>query len=252
MWKRCPWPTSAPSSAKRSSKTTASRSSGSTASKPSCVDSTQRGAGPGRTVCRHDLGRGASRRAAPCSSRDSAPRIGSGTRSRSSPGEIPQRRVYTHTGWRQIDGVWVYLHGGGAIGPDGPVADVAVGLRGPAGALRPARPAHRRGARRSGQDGPDPARLASGRGRLSTARVRPGWRRCANSSVRTRRTSCPGCTDGPAPTRASSWRSAQGFYGDFTRLTPPGELHVDRQCRRALRVRGQGRAPGRRRLPPGQ
>ena len=27
--------------------------------------------------------------------------------------------IYTHTGWRQIDGVWLYLHGGGAIGPVG-------------------------------------------------------------------------------------------------------------------------------------
>lgn len=31
--------------------------------------------------------------------------------------EIEERRVFTHTGWRKIDGVWVYLHGGGTIGP---------------------------------------------------------------------------------------------------------------------------------------
>jgi hypothetical protein len=36
-------------------------------------------------------------------------------------GETPDRMVYTHTGWREIGGEWVYLHGGGAIGPLGPV-----------------------------------------------------------------------------------------------------------------------------------
>jgi hypothetical protein len=30
---------------------------------------------------------------------------------------IERRRVFAHTGWRKIDGVWLYLHGGGAIGP---------------------------------------------------------------------------------------------------------------------------------------
>jgi len=30
--------------------------------------------------------------------------------------EIEPRRVYTHTGWRKIDGSWLYLHAGGAIG----------------------------------------------------------------------------------------------------------------------------------------
>jgi hypothetical protein len=29
--------------------------------------------------------------------------------------------VYQHTGWREIEGDWYYLHGGGAIGPNGPV-----------------------------------------------------------------------------------------------------------------------------------
>ena len=46
-------------------------------------------------------------------------------------GEMPQRRNYTHTGWRQINGVWVYLHGEGAIGPEGLIPDVIVGLQGP-------------------------------------------------------------------------------------------------------------------------
>ena len=31
-------------------------------------------------------------------------------------GEIPARRIYAHTGWRKIDGEWLYLHAGGAIG----------------------------------------------------------------------------------------------------------------------------------------
>lgn len=36
-------------------------------------------------------------------------------------GEVPERTVYTHLGWREIGGEWVYLHGTGAIGPVGPV-----------------------------------------------------------------------------------------------------------------------------------
>ncbi len=38
-------------------------------------------------------------------------------------GEVPERTVYTHLGWREIGGEWVYLHGGGAIGPVGPVKE---------------------------------------------------------------------------------------------------------------------------------
>jgi protein gp37/site-specific DNA-adenine methylase len=38
------------------------------------------------------------------------------------------RTVYHHTGWVKIGGEWVYLHGGGAIGAAGLVADVSVGL----------------------------------------------------------------------------------------------------------------------------
>ncbi|HEY8450486.1 MAG TPA: DUF3854 domain-containing protein, partial [Bacillota bacterium] len=34
-------------------------------------------------------------------------------------GEPPVRHIYTHAGWRRIDGRWVFLHGGGAIGVDG-------------------------------------------------------------------------------------------------------------------------------------
>lgn len=38
-------------------------------------------------------------------------------------GDVPERTVYTHLGWREIDNAWIYLHGGGAIGPDGTVHD---------------------------------------------------------------------------------------------------------------------------------
>src|SRR5262249_29367584 len=41
----------------------------------------------------------------------------------------PERRtVYTHTGWREVDGVWVFLHAGGALGEDGVVPGIAVEL----------------------------------------------------------------------------------------------------------------------------
>ena len=33
-------------------------------------------------------------------------------------------------GWREIDGMWLYLHGGGAIGPSGPVENVTTDLQG--------------------------------------------------------------------------------------------------------------------------
>jgi hypothetical protein len=36
--------------------------------------------------------------------------------------------VYTHTGWREIGGRQVYLHAGGALGSDGPVAGINVRL----------------------------------------------------------------------------------------------------------------------------
>jgi hypothetical protein len=57
-------------------------------------------------------------------------------------GDVPQRRIYTHTGWRSIAGQWVYLHGGGPIGPIGPIpgveVDLGAGLR---RAILPAPPA---------------------------------------------------------------------------------------------------------------
>mgnify|MGYP000868687323 FL=1 len=41
-------------------------------------------------------------------------------------GAVERRTVYTHTGWRQVDGAWLYLHGGGALGALGPVGGVDV------------------------------------------------------------------------------------------------------------------------------
>jgi hypothetical protein len=42
--------------------------------------------------------------------------------------DIAERTIYTHTGWHCVDGIWVYLHGGGAIGPDGAAEGVEVRL----------------------------------------------------------------------------------------------------------------------------
>ena len=44
--------------------------------------------------------------------------------------EPEQRRVFTHTGWRLINKRQVYLHAGGGIGAEGPVAGVEVRLDG--------------------------------------------------------------------------------------------------------------------------
>ncbi len=41
-------------------------------------------------------------------------------------GSVPVRHVYTHIGWHEIDGQWLYLHAGGAIGPNGPISDIDV------------------------------------------------------------------------------------------------------------------------------
>jgi hypothetical protein len=43
-------------------------------------------------------------------------------------GEVPERHIYSHTGWRELAQGWVYLHGGGAIGAGGAVPGVEVGL----------------------------------------------------------------------------------------------------------------------------
>jgi hypothetical protein len=41
---------------------------------------------------------------------------------------VKRRTVYAHTGWRKINGAWAFLHGGGAIGADGPIDGVEVEL----------------------------------------------------------------------------------------------------------------------------
>ena len=43
-------------------------------------------------------------------------------------GEIPRRRIYRYTGWKQINGAWHYLHGAGAIAAAGLVDGVQVDL----------------------------------------------------------------------------------------------------------------------------
>ena len=45
-----------------------------------------------------------------------------------SQGGVQERRVYTHTGWRDIAGAWCYLHAGGALGAQGAVPGIDVAL----------------------------------------------------------------------------------------------------------------------------
>ena len=45
-------------------------------------------------------------------------------------GDVPIRRVFAHTGWRYIDGEWVHLHAGGAIGRVGQVGSIHTELHG--------------------------------------------------------------------------------------------------------------------------
>lgn len=42
---------------------------------------------------------------------------------------IPIKTVYTHLGWRKIDGKWVYLHGGGAVGSDAVIVELDQNLQ---------------------------------------------------------------------------------------------------------------------------
>lgn len=41
-------------------------------------------------------------------------------------GPVETRTIYAHTGWRCLEGQWCYVHGGGAIGPEGATAAVEV------------------------------------------------------------------------------------------------------------------------------
>jgi hypothetical protein len=43
-------------------------------------------------------------------------------------GEVAHEKVYTHTGWRKIQGEWVYLHSDGAIGANGQTDAISVKL----------------------------------------------------------------------------------------------------------------------------
>jgi hypothetical protein len=45
-------------------------------------------------------------------------------------GDVPVRTVFGHTGWRKVDGGWVYLHAGGAVGAQGTVSTAQVSLPG--------------------------------------------------------------------------------------------------------------------------
>ncbi len=51
-------------------------------------------------------------------------------------GDVPRRTIYRHTGWRQIDGSWFYLHAGGAIGADGLTDAIPVALPEPLAGFR--------------------------------------------------------------------------------------------------------------------
>ena len=55
--------------------------------------------------------------------------------------DVPQRLVYSHTGWREMSDGMVYLHAGGAIGSDGLLTEIATSLEPPlAGFSLPAPP----------------------------------------------------------------------------------------------------------------
>ncbi|HZA24274.1 MAG TPA: DUF927 domain-containing protein, partial [Dehalococcoidia bacterium] len=43
-------------------------------------------------------------------------------------GQVATYQVFTHTGWRKVNGLWMFLHGDGAIGPTGQLRDVTVDL----------------------------------------------------------------------------------------------------------------------------
>lgn len=43
-------------------------------------------------------------------------------------GDIVERQVFTHTGFRKIGDIWAFLHAAGAIGPAGPLSDIEVAL----------------------------------------------------------------------------------------------------------------------------
>jgi hypothetical protein len=50
-------------------------------------------------------------------------------------GDVPRRTIFGHAGWRKIDGEWMYLHGGGAVGANGNLQRVEVALPAALGAF---------------------------------------------------------------------------------------------------------------------
>jgi hypothetical protein len=42
---------------------------------------------------------------------------------------IPETTIFTHLGWREINGSWIYLHAGGAIGPGSEAVEVEISER---------------------------------------------------------------------------------------------------------------------------
>jgi hypothetical protein len=51
-------------------------------------------------------------------------------------GDVPEREVFAHTGWRRIGGQWIYLHAGGGIGRDGAMSACEVRLGEPLATIR--------------------------------------------------------------------------------------------------------------------
>jgi hypothetical protein len=45
-------------------------------------------------------------------------------------GETEERHVFRHTGWREVEEEWLYLHNGGAIGKDGAASGIEIELTG--------------------------------------------------------------------------------------------------------------------------
>lgn len=54
-----------------------------------------------------------------------------------------ERCIYTHTGWRNVDGRWLFLHAGGAIGGAGAASDINVRLLDPVSSFELRLPAGR-------------------------------------------------------------------------------------------------------------
>jgi hypothetical protein len=44
-------------------------------------------------------------------------------------GNISKTTIYTHLGWREINGSWIYLHAGGAVGPGSEAVEVEISER---------------------------------------------------------------------------------------------------------------------------